>query len=46
MKKVIVLFIIILLPLTTFAQDKMLSEINKQIKGKPQKITKQELNSN
>jgi len=45
MKKVLVLFIIILLPLTTFAQDKMLSEINKQIKDKPQKITKQELNS-
>ncbi|MFC2093520.1 hypothetical protein ACFLSV_06430 [Bacteroidota bacterium] len=45
MKKVLVLFIIILLPLTTFAQDKLLSEINKQIKGKPQKITKQELNS-
>ena len=45
MKKLFVLFIIILLPLTTFAQDKMLSEINKQIEGKPQKITKQELNS-
>jgi len=45
MKKVLVLFIIILLPLTTFAQDKMLSEINKQIEGKSQKITKQELNS-
>ena len=45
MKKVLVLFIIILLSLTTFAQDKMLGEINKQIKGKPQNIIKQELNS-
>jgi hypothetical protein len=45
MKKLIVLLIIILLPLTSFAQNKMLGEINKQIKGKPQKITKQELNS-
>ena len=45
MKKALVLLIIILLPLTTFAQDKMLGDINNQIAGKPQKITKQELNS-
>ena len=45
MKNLFVLLIAILLPLTTFAQDKMLGEINNQIKGKPQKITKQELNS-
>ena len=45
MKKLIVLFIIILLPHTTFAQDKMLCEINKQIEGNPQEMTKQELNS-
>lgn len=44
-KKAFVLFIIILLPLTTFAQDKMLGEMNKQIEGKSRKITKQELNS-
>ena len=44
-KKVLVLFIIILLPLTTFAQDKMLCEINRQIEGSPQEMTKQELNS-
>ena len=45
MKNLFILLIAILLPLTTFAQDKMLGEINKQIKGKPQKISKQELNS-
>lgn len=45
MKKALVLFIIILIPLTTFAQDKMLDELNNRIAGKPQKISKQELNS-
>ena len=44
-KKVLVLFVIVLLPVTTFAQDKMLGEISKQVKGKPKKITKQQLNS-
>jgi hypothetical protein len=44
-KKVLVLFIIILLPLTTFAQEKILGDINNQIAGKPHKISKQELNS-
>ena len=45
MKNLFILLIAILLPLTTFAQDKMLGEINKQIKDNPQNITKQELKS-
>lgn len=45
MKKLFVIFIIILIPLTTLAQEKMLSNINNQINSKIQKMTKPELNS-
>ena len=44
-KKLFVIFIIILIPLTTFSQNKMLVEISNRINGKTQKMTKQEISS-
>jgi len=45
MKKVFALFLVVLLPLTTSAQDKIITEINNYFNDKPQKMTLQELNS-
>ena len=45
MKKLFVIFIIVLIPLTTFAQEKIIADINNQINSNIHKMTKQELNS-
>jgi len=45
MKKFFVLFIIVLFPLTSFAQTKIVGDVNELINGKPQQMTAQELKS-